>query len=61
LPNTIGRGGSNTSMFMKYEKKPSYGFGSSRRPDYINKNSPGPGAYKVPGTVAARPSYETTN
>ena len=48
-------------MFMKYEKKPSYGFGSSRRPDYINKNSPGPGAYKVPGTVAARPNYETTN
>ena len=40
---------------------PSFGFGSSQRPDYANKNSPGPGAYKLPRSIANLPQHAIPN
>ena len=38
---------------------PSFGFGTSKRPDYGNTrmNVPGPGAYKLPAKVSQVPEY----
>ncbi len=43
------------------QSAPSFGFGSSNRPDYSNKNSPGPGAYKLPRAISNLPSHAMSN
>ena len=40
---------------------PSYGFGSSSRPDYANRMSPGPGAYKAPTSIGNLPQHAVSN
>lgn len=56
---TVPGAGTYTSNYNQKSKSPSFGFGSSKRPDIAGKrdNTPGPGNYKVPTKIADTASY----